>query len=491
MSTHRLTIKQSTLINLAGAMAPLVIMLITLPILLLLVGEFRYGALMLVWTLVNYMGVMDLGLGRATNNLVARMDAHTSVERASALWTSLTISFGMGLLGGLLVYALGEWVFVAVFSIPVELQAEVLSALPWILLALPLATMTSVLAGALEGRQAFVALSLANIIGAIITQLLPLFAALLGWIDLSTLIATTLAGRLLNAVLLFLACLRYVSADRPSFVKGHLDALLRFGGWVSVSSILHPVLTMTDRLVIGYKLDMAAVTTYTVPFNMATRLSIIPGSLSTVLFPRFSSSDNKHEASELMIRARLPLAVIMTPLIVLGMLLAEPFMSLWLGEGLGERMGPVAVILLAGIWINALAYIPFAYLQGLGRPDLTAKIHVAEVLPYLLVLWWAIDMWGVEGAALAWSIRVGVDALLLFILAKGAWPDLRPIMFGATLILASAILSLMAFDEVAVRIFGALVLLTATMAWVLKYIPEELRLPLEGLRRRSLWAQTK
>lgn len=62
MGTRPLSIKQSSAINLAGAVVPVLITLITLPLLLPLVGEARHGVLLLVWTLVGYLGVMDMGL---------------------------------------------------------------------------------------------------------------------------------------------------------------------------------------------------------------------------------------------------------------------------------------------------------------------------------------------------------------------------------------------------------------------------------------------
>jgi O-antigen/teichoic acid export membrane protein len=474
------------MINLAGAMAPLLVTLLTLPLLLPLVGEFRYGAVLMVWTIIGYLGVTDLGLGRATNNRIARMEAATAEDRANVLWTSLALSGSMGLAGGLLLYVLGERFLFPFLSISPELQHEFHDTLPLLLLALPLTTISSVLAGALEGRQAFVSLNIANLTGSVIAQVLPVLVAWAGWIELPALIAAMLAGRLVTSSLLMKACLRHVSSKRPRPSSENLKHLLHFGGWVSVSSVLNPVLTLTDRIVIGHKLDMAAVTAYTVPYTMATRLSMIPASLSSVLFPRFSSADHANEAAPLMVRARLPLAIIMTPTIVLAMLLSTPFMSWWLGESLGERMGPVVIILLAGIWINALSYIPFAFLQGLGRPDLTAKLHLIEVGPYLVFLWWALDLWGIQGAAFAWSVRVGIDAILLFILAKGPWPDLRPIMSGGLLVLTTAVSALVQDAATPLALITALSLLTLTGLWAWKNSPSEISSLFSELRSR-LW----
>ena len=75
-----------------------------------------------------------------------------------------------------------------------------------------------------------------------------------------------------------------------------------------------------------------------------------------------------------------------------------------------------------GIFINSLAWVPFALVQGAGRPDLTAKLHLSELPLYLLTLWCLIKGFGLEGAALAWVLRVVLDAILLFYLAQRLLP---------------------------------------------------------------------
>jgi O-antigen/teichoic acid export membrane protein len=108
------------------------------------------------------------------------------------------------------------------------------------------------------------------------------------------------------------------------------------------------------------------------------------------------------------------LSVIMTPLIITGILIMEPFLRWWVGQDMARNAAYVGEILAAGFWFNGLSTIPFARLQAEGRPDIIAKFHLAEIIPYIAFLAFAMHTWGVVGAALAWSIRVAVDAILLF-----------------------------------------------------------------------------
>jgi O-antigen/teichoic acid export membrane protein len=73
-------------------------------------------------------------------------------------------------------------------------------------------------------------------------------------------------------------------------------------------------------------------------------------------------------------------------------------------------------LLAIGVFINCFAHVPYSFLQGLGRPDTTAKLFFCELIPYGLLVWWMVARHGIAGAAVAWSIRVAIElALLLWI----------------------------------------------------------------------------
>src|SRR5262249_2073123 len=70
----------------------------------------------------------------------------------------------------------------------------------------------------------------------------------------------------------------------------------------------------------------------------------------------------------------------------------------------------------AGIFINSVAQVPFAVLQGAGRPDWTAKLHLLELPLYALLLVALGKNYGLTGIAVAWLARVVLDAVALFVL---------------------------------------------------------------------------
>ena len=57
-------------------------------------------------------------------------------------------------------------------------------------------------------------------------------------------------------------------------------------------------------------------------------------------------------------------------------------------------------------------------MQGYGRPDLTAKLHLLELILYVPYLWLLIEKHGINGAATAWTIRVAISTAALLYLAQ-------------------------------------------------------------------------
>ncbi|NOY71291.1 MAG: oligosaccharide flippase family protein, partial [Gammaproteobacteria bacterium] len=195
--------------------------------------------------------------------------------------------------------------------------------------------------------------------------------------------------------------------------------LISFGGWMTVSNIISPLMVYLDRFLIGAVLTMAAVSYYATPYEVVTRLLIIPGALMSVMFPAFATvlSHDKEYAAQLYGKTVKYIFLLLFPAVLVIVTFAREGLTLWLGSDFAENSTLVLQILAVGVFLNAHANVPFGLVQSAGRPDLTAKLHVAELPFYLLILWWLLNDYGIVGVAIAWLLRVVVDTLVLFVMA--------------------------------------------------------------------------
>lgn len=414
-----MSVKRNTAYNLLGSLVPMVVGLVAVPIFLRLIGDARYGVLALVWLFLGYFGLFDPGITRAALFHLAKLgDPKEDVERENVFWTALAINLVFGIIGGIVFYFAAKPFFMSTFKMPVSMRAEVVASLPWLSLSVPLSIVTGVLGGAMQARELFGSFNLINALNAMATQLAPLAVAYWHGPDLKWLIATVLITRVIGTIPIMVVLKEGLPFGRGGRIQRHLvRTLFSYGGWVTVSNLINPVLTTMDRMVVGSVIGVQGVAFYTVPFNLVSRFSLLPASFATSLFPKLSRG-TEADSARLAKDAITALAAVMTPLIVFAAALLPIFMHFWVGASFAQRAAPIGVVLLAGVWINSLAIIPFEHLQATNRPDLTAKFHAIEMIPFLAVLWAGVHVFGLVGAAWAWTLRVTLDALLLLFVAR-------------------------------------------------------------------------
>ena len=185
---------------------------------------------------------------------------------------------------------------------------------------------------------------------------------------------------------------------------------------MTVSNLVSPLMVSADRFIVGSFVSLAAVSYYATPFEAVTKLLIIPGAITSVLFPAFSTASRIDRARMVkLFRAGMwVLLLSMYPIVFVVITFAPDVLRLWLGSDFAVQSSGVLRWLALGVLMNSMASLPFALLQGVGRSDTTAKIHLAEAPLYLLLMVLLIRHYGIKGAAIAWCVRTALDMSLLY-----------------------------------------------------------------------------
>jgi O-antigen/teichoic acid export membrane protein len=189
----------------------------------------------------------------------------------------------------------------------------------------------------------------------------------------------------------------------------------------------------SDRFVLGAAVGLSAVGYYSAPYEVVTRLWLIPAALTAVLFPAMTAQLGANPERALQIYRwglKFVFLTVFPITLCLGML-APDWLRIWLGAEYSQQSANAARLLVLGVLINCLAHIPFTFLQSAGRADLTAKAHLAELPAYLILLLWLAGSAGIDGAALAWSLRCAADCAILFVLAWRYLPRSSPVLTGS------------------------------------------------------------
>lgn len=441
VACHRdcvLSVSRNTVYNLGGAIVPVVLSLVTVPIYLKLVGPERYGVLAIAWLLLGYFGLFDLGLGRSTSFRIASLRDAPASARADTFWAALSVNVIMGFAGGLLLLFAASYFFGQVFKVDEKLRPEIMASVPLLACAVPIATLTGTLTGAMQGREKFLETNIVSLISTTLFQILPLAVAFWSGPDIVMLLLAAIFARLVAILVLGYRCYGEFCRGQPKRLKrDEVLPLLKYGGWVNLTSLCGQALVMVDRFMIGAVLGAAAVTIYTVPLQLAQRIQILPGALTNALFPRLSAA--KAEEQKLLAdRASLTLMAVMSIPVLGAIFLAEPFLRLWVGDVVGAQSAPIGRIVLIGYWVNALAFVPFVKLQTSGRPDLVTKSILVQMPVYALTLYFALKHFGFIGCALVFSVRCIADYLVLSWLSDRGVVRWRPLLFSLIILMVGA-----------------------------------------------------
>jgi len=409
--------------NATGHLLPLLVGVWATPSLVHGLGVERFGLLSLAWALIGYFSLFDLGLGRALTVLAADHFASDSrIPIGPMVWTALLVLLGLGGAGMFITWALATWLVSGVMQIRTDLQFEAVRSVYVLGVGIPLLTLASGLRGLLEAGQHFTAVTLIRIPIGMLMFLGPLLVLPFGR-TLDSVVMTLVAARLLAAVLYLIIALRVV----PSLLSGirvdfaTIRPILRLGTWMTVTNVIGPVMTYLDRFLVGAVLSLSVIAYYTAPFDVLTRLLVVPMAIVGVLFPAFAASltTDATRASLLIARGTKYIFLSIFPVLMTVVLFGPELLELWLGTAFAENSALPLRWLAFGVLANGLAQVPFAFLQAGGRPDVTARVHAIELPFYLVGLWMLTKWFGLAGTAAAWTLRAAVDAIVLFALSHG------------------------------------------------------------------------
>jgi len=189
---------------------------------------------------------------------------------------------------------------------------------------------------------------------------------------------------------------------------------------MSLSNIVSPLMTYFDRFFIGALLPVAAVAYYVTPFEAVMKLLLFPSALMGVLFPAFAESFARDRArtAQLFDKGLRAVVLVIFPVSLVLVTLASEILRVWVGAEFSHAGAAVLQWLAVGALINSVVFVGFAVLQGVGRADLTGKLNLVELPLYGVAIWVLATRFGLAGVAMAWTLRVSVDTLALWIMAR-------------------------------------------------------------------------
>jgi O-antigen/teichoic acid export membrane protein len=346
-------------------------------------------------------GIFDLGLHAS---LIYNMKAdprHAREFFSSALLIAAAVGF-IGMTVG--------WVIAPLFLR--QYPASTIFDARLLMMMVPIGVISNVLIGILEGHGGFGFVSRQGLAGCLITLLALVLLWAFGRLTPASAASAYLLPTVPICLLLWLRA-RHICPPAPrfelSYIRHMLYCALRFFG----VDLLSTVGVYLDQFILVIFLDAHNVGIYAVAISAAKVLSVIPSSISTVLFPTVAG--RSREAIVEIVGVVVRISGVLIAGAAFGLALAAPFaLTLLYGAKFEEAIVPFR-LLLAYTVISNLVSMQYQIFSAAGRPELVSAfefIGVAASGACMLVL---VPHMGVIGAAI--SLIIAAILKLICVLA--------------------------------------------------------------------------
>ncbi|HKT47027.1 MAG TPA: flippase [Candidatus Acidoferrales bacterium] len=418
----RRLIARNSAFNLAGQLVPMVVGVITIPIIVRGLGHNGYGIFSIAIMALGYFSIFDLGLGRATVKFVAENNSPESVHRIPELvWTSFSLLAGLGCIGGALAALFVPYAVTHLFKMPASFFGEARTSLFILCAAMPIMLLNDALRGVLEAAQRFDLVNYVKVPSSFLFYSVAAIVIPFG-VHVPGVVLLLVLIRLTSSFAYLWLCFRVFPnlRARPRVSRASLKPLAVFGGWIMVSNVTAPIFGYLERFMIASVLSVGMLTFYSAPYDLVSKMLVFPASIIPSLFPYFSyhGTRGRDEVSEVTSRTIQYLLLVLTPIVAIFLVFARPILHLWLGPQFAEISTVPMQIVSFIFFLNAFAMIPFTSVQALGRPDLKAILDIVVLPVYAFSAWWFMRRMGINGAALAKLLVTVLDLTCLYTFAS-------------------------------------------------------------------------
>jgi O-antigen/teichoic acid export membrane protein len=426
---------------LIGPGAPMFVALLTIPRVVAGLGVDRFGLLTLVWAIIGYFSLFDLGIGRATIRLVAEYRAQErTAELRTVVKTALAATAVLGVFGSLILVLTTPLLVARLLPANSPLTGEALHCFYAMAVAVPFISLTATLRGLLEVQQRFKLVNQIQIAMGFFTYLGPLIS-LQFFPGLFPVVVLLAGARILICGIFWLVTWPTTPASEHSrFDRAVLRRLLVMGGWLTVTNVVSPIIVYSDRFFIGSTISLQAVSYYATTFEAVYRLTVFSSAAAQVLYPALSTfvALDRQKVVRLLEMGTLAISAAVFPAVVVIVLFASQLLTLWLGAEFASHSGFVLRALAIGVMVNMCAQVPMVLLLGAEKAGWVARLHLLEFVIYIPTLYFTVKLFGINGVAVLWLLRSSLDYCALTAMTLKLVPEFAPFIrrFAATVLVS-------------------------------------------------------
>lgn len=407
-------IRKNSLISLVFQAFPIMTAIIGIPLNIRHLGVEMWGVYSLSISLFFLVMYFNFGIGPAVNRILAEAIGLRQWSKEKAVvQTGFFINLAISIILCCALLLFSERIInYAIKPLANDVNfLEVERLFTWIALGSGLYLIISFFRNVMEGRQMFFLVSLLRAIIGSFILIAPLLSSKHNISNSGLYVFVLLSICLLIYTLVFLK--RY-SIPKTKYFDRQTAKLIFSQGWViSLHSFFNPVFIYLDRYIIGNLIGMKVVGIYTSFYDLISRTTIIPSSISSALFPAVSSSLHSLDKTKKITIKTFRLLIIFSGPPFLVLLFFGPFLiNLWLGNDFVSGNQSVIQLLVVGYFIQGFNLVFLRYFQAVKEFRFSLYINIGLALLYTPILAVLIYRYGLMGAATVFLFKNIAELML-------------------------------------------------------------------------------
>jgi len=400
----------NTVATIVSVLIPGLLGLWSLKPLLELLGAETFTLLSFFWVYTSHLGFFDLGISR---NLGIELPKLPNGEKSKLVNQSVRKGLAYSVLG-ILVVALLLFVipiFNPQFSVVFRFRVFAV-LLAWV----PLAVIQMIMRGFFEASESFISAAVFRAYNQSVLFLVPWVMAYWGYHDIFQMVVVITVARVLSLFPALYWLMRQYSLAIIKKIEDQEVVIHRNNQWITLSNLSGIVNGSLDRFVLLSVLGAQAIGAYVFAQDFGIRILVLSSSFALVLLPFFSRNQSKVQNH---IWVKRGIGLILLSHIALGLILffgQSHLIHGFTNMPLAQDVIDFFWIFLLGITANGIGHILLSALHSHRELKRPALWHVISAVLYIPLLYWVVQVFGLSGATLLWSVRSVVDTVVLYIL---------------------------------------------------------------------------
>jgi len=409
--------------NAIGFILPVVVSLFTTPYIVHKLNTEIYGIYVLAISLMGMLSFLDLGFGQGIIKFVSHYEAKNDFKKINEVVnTSLLINIAMGLLGGLIIFLLSDFLSKKVFKVKPEQIELAINSFKIVSVGFVLNLISSTFSNIPKALQRYdIPVKIQNTVWSlsVMSSVIVLYSGY-GLVEMLTFYVIF---QFLGLISYFWFSKKIIPQMKLSleFNKDVFKEVFSFSIFTAINSITGNIVFRVDKMIIAYFLGPSAVTYYQIPFTIVQMANGFISSVIQHLFPAVSflnSIGDRDKLKKMYIKTTK--YIIAFSLIVFSglVLFGKPFLKIWIGKEISEISYPLLVIISLVFFFISISNVGYYYYNGLGLSKVNMISSFVGAIAYIIFAIGLIPAFNLKGAALSFIFILLPYPVYVYILNK-------------------------------------------------------------------------